>query len=372
MDFSEFQLHYDLLDGLDAMGFYKATPIQEQAIPIILQGKDVIAAAQTGTGKTAAYLLPILHKIANNTTPDAINTIIIAPTRELAKQIDQQVEAFAYFLGVSSYPIYGGGDGMSFVSQRRALVKGADIIIATPGKLLSHLSLGYVKLKHFECLILDEADKMLDMGFQDDIMKIISYLPKNKKRQTLLFSATMPQKIKQFAKQILNEPRLISIANSKTATKAKQEAFIVYDNQKERLLLNLLKTKGWQSLIVFSSTKNGVKTLYDKLKRKKFAVGSIHSDLSQEEREEVLRAFKNKSLNILVATDILARGIDIDSVEVVLNYDIPYDAEDYVHRIGRTARAEAEGLAISFVNQKEQFKFGEIEKLIGEEIEKIA
>ena len=202
MDFHEFQLHYDLLDGLDAMGFYEATPIQEQAIPVILDGKDVIAAAQTGTGKTAAYLLPILHKIANNTTPDAINTIIIAPTRELAKQIDQQVEAFAYFLGISSFPVYGGGDGMSFMQQRRALVKGADIIIATPGKLLSHLSLGYVKLKHFECLILDEADKMLDMGFQDDIMRIISYLPKNKKRQTLLFSATMPQKIKQFARKI--------------------------------------------------------------------------------------------------------------------------------------------------------------------------
>lgn len=367
MTFKDLQLHPSIQEGLDAMNFEKPTPIQEQAIPIIIEGHDLIGCAQTGTGKTAAYLLPVLHELANNHQSN-VHTIIIAPTRELALQIDQQIEGFAYFVPVTSAPVYGGGSGEDFLVQKKALTKGAEIIVATPGKLLSHLNLGYVNLKEMKHLILDEADRMLDMGFHDDIMKIVSYMPK--KRQTLLFSATMPSKIRDLAKALLTNPKQIDIALSKPAEGILQAAYCVYDNQKVALLKSLLTGKELPSVIVFVSTKSNVKLLTRELKRSKFNVAEMHSDLEQKERENVLRSFKNKTLQILVATDIVARGIDVEDISLVVNYDVPNDAEDYVHRIGRTARAASTGVAITFINTEEQYEFSKIEQLIEKEVPK--
>lgn len=368
MSFSEFNLHPSVSEGLSSMGFQNPTPIQEQAIPLVLENKDLIACAQTGTGKTAAYLLPVMSKIAAAPTGH-INTIIIAPTRELAVQIDQQLEGFAYFTAISSLAIYGGTDGASFDRQRSALEQGADIIITTPGKFISHLNLGYVNVDKLEHLILDEADRMLDMGFYEDIMKIISYLPK--KRQTLMFSATMPPKIRTLANTILKEPEQINIALSKPAEGVFQAAFLVYDKQKADLIKHLLTAKTIQSIIIFCSRKVTVKVIESTLIKMNFSAKAIHSDLEQPEREAVLRDFKNRKINILVATDIVSRGIDIDSIGLVINYDIPQDAEDYIHRIGRTARAESTGVAFTFVNEEDQFKFHRIEQLIGTEIKKV-
>lgn len=371
MKFSELNFHPSLMEGLESMGFDKATPIQAQAIPLIKQHRDLIACAQTGTGKTAAYLLPILNKLAEREEGehDDINTIIIAPTRELALQIDQELEGFSYFINVSSLPIYGGGDGMGFEQQRKALSTGADIIVATPGKLLSHLNLGYVKVAGLKHLILDEADRMLDMGFHEDIIKIINYLPKT--RQTLLFSATMPPKIRDLANRILVNPEQINIAVSQPASGITQQAYMTYDNQKIPLIQHLLKEAEYTSIIIFSGSKQGVKEIENALIRLKYPARAIHSDLDQNEREQVLRDFRSRKLQILVATDILARGIDIEAVELVLNYDVSAYPEDYVHRIGRTARASTKGLAITFINERDQPKFARIEKLIGAEITKL-
>lgn len=368
MTFHDFQFEPELIDGLDAMGFDKPTPIQQQAIPIILQNKDIIACAQTGTGKTAAYLLPVINKITK-TKSDVINTLVIVPTRELAIQIDEAIQGLAYFAPVSSIAIYGGNNGTSFEQERRALSQGANIIIATPGRLISHLNMGYVKINHLQHLILDEADRMLDMGFFDDISKIVSFLPK--KRQTLLFSATMPPKIRTLAGKTLIEPEQINIAVSKPAEGVMQGAYVVYNEQKQGLLTELLSGKKINSIIIFSSSKEKVKQLERDLLRLKFNAASIHSDLEQDQRGEVLRKFKNKTLQILVATDILSRGIDIDSIGLVINYDVPRDAEDYIHRVGRTARAESTGVALTFINPEDQRKFKNIEDLIGSEIKKI-
>ena len=359
------------MEGLDSMGYKSPTPIQVQTIPIIQQHLDMIACAQTGTGKTAAYLLPILDKLAGKKKGDIykINTIIIAPTRELALQIDQQLEGFSYFINVSSLPIYGGGDGFGFDQQKKALSKGADIIVATPGKLLSHLNLGYVDTSALKHLVLDEADRMLDMGFYDDIMKIINYLPKN--RQTLLFSATMPPKINTLAKRILTNPELINIAVSKPAEGITQQAYMVYNNQKIHLVQHLLKETPYTSIIIFSGSKALVKEMEVTLKKLGLSVRSIHSDLEQVERENVLRDFKNKRLQVLVATDILSRGIDIESIDLVINFDVPSSPEDYVHRIGRTARASNKGLAITFINEKDLQRFYRIEKLIDSSVPKL-
>ncbi|CAN5164250.1 DEAD/DEAH box helicase [soil metagenome] len=368
MNFNEFNLDQTLIEGLSSMGFTNPTPVQEQAIPYILANKDLIACAQTGTGKTAAYLLPIINKIVKS-GHESINTIIIAPTRELAVQIDQQLEGLAYFTSISSLAVYGGTDGASFDRQKSALQKGADIIIATPGKFISHLNLGYVNVKKLQHLILDEADRMLDMGFYDDIMKIISYLPK--KRQTLLFSATMPPKIRTLAQNILVDPEQINIALSKPAEGVFQAAFLVYDQQKVELIKHLLAAKSIPSVIIFCSRKSTVKTIESTLKSMNFSAKAIHSDLEQLERESVLRQFKNRQIQILVATDIVARGIDVEAIGLVINFDVPQDAEDYIHRVGRTARAESTGVAFTFVNEADQQNLYKIEQLIGTEIKKV-
>ncbi len=369
MTFSEFNFNTQLQDGLDAMGFETPTPIQQQAIPVILSNKDLIACAQTGTGKTAAYLLPTMHKISEE-GHSKLNTLIIAPTRELAQQIDQQVEGFAYFTGISSISVYGGNDGNAFAQQQKAMREGADIVIATPGRLIAMLtSSGSVDMSSLKHLILDEADRMLDMGFYDDIVRIINYLPKE--RQTLLFSATMPPKIRLLANKILNEPESINIAISKPAEGILQQAYMAYDNQKVALLKGLLKDQLQNSTIIFAGTKDKVKELDRELKRTGLSIKAFHSDLEQAEREEIMRAFRNREIKTLIGTDILSRGIDVDGIALVVNFDVPPDPEDYVHRIGRTARAETTGTAITFINPKDARRFFDIESLIGYEIAKL-
>ena len=366
--FADFQLNSSILEGLDSMGFSEPTPVQIKAIPAILENKDIIASAQTGTGKTAAYVLPILHKISEENGNGGLNTLIIAPTRELAQQIDQQIIGFGYFAGVSSIPVYGGGSGSEFEKEKQAFKTGADIVVATPGKLIQHLNMGYVNTKNLKHLVLDEADRMLDMGFYEDIMKIISHLPKE--RQTLLFSATMPSKIRQMAKTILKDPTEISIAISKTAEGVRQRAFSVTEEQKEPLLENIVLTEKPENVIVFTSRKSSVRTIERGLRSRGIKARGISSDLEQVERENVLREFKNGEYTVLVATDIMSRGIDIADLAMVINYDVPHDGEDYVHRVGRTARAKSTGEAITFVIPKDQRNFYRIEKLTGLEIEK--
>ncbi|MEM7101914.1 MAG: DEAD/DEAH box helicase [Bacteroidota bacterium] len=369
--FEDFSFNEDLLDGLDAMGFQKPTPIQEEAIPVILEGKDLIACAQTGTGKTAAFLLPILDKIySQNDNESTINAVIIVPTRELALQIDQAVEGFAYFINVSSLPIYGGGDGMSWEQQKKALVEGVDIVVATPGRFISHLNMDYVDLSKVSHLILDEADRMLDMGFLDDIVKIINYLPKE--RQNLLFSATMPPTIRTLAKKILVNPEQINLAISKPAAGVLQAAYMVYDENKIDLVCHLIKGKSsYPSILIFSSTRKAVNSIVRALRKNGFQAEGISSDLEQKQRETVLREFKSRRVQILVATDILSRGIDIKDISLVINFDVPSDAEDYVHRVGRTARAASTGVAVTFISPKDQRRFYSIEQLIEMEVRKM-
>ncbi len=370
MNFDETGLHPQILEGIAAMGFKETTPVQEEAIPVILDGKDVIAAAQTGTGKTAAFLLPVIDMICEEESSDEdVRALIVVPTRELAVQIDQQMEGLSYFTNVSSIAIYGGSDGSSFIREKTALTSGAKVIIGTPGRLIAHLNMGYANLNGLKYLILDEADRMLDMGFYDDIMKIISYLPK--KRQNLLFSATMPKKIRELAQEILNEPVEINIAISKPAERIVQAAFSVYPAQKIPLACHLLNAKHLQSVIIFCSTKSSTKSLARALKNEDFKVEDIHSDLDQKTREDVLRKFKNRDLNILVATDILSRGIDVEDIDLVINYDVPGDGEDYIHRIGRTARASSKGVAFTFISPDEQYNFSKIEELLGSPVRKI-
>jgi len=370
LKFIDFNFEPSLQEGLDSMGFENPTPIQEQAIPIILSNKDLIGCAQTGTGKTAAFLLPVLNKLTANPT-ESTNTLIVVPTRELALQIDQALQGFSYFTSVSSLAIYGGGDGSAFETEKRALTQGANVIIATPGRLMAHLNMGYVKLDQLQHLILDEADRMLDMGFVDDIIKITTYLPKN--RQTLMFSATMAPKIRALATKLLNNPEQISISLSKPAEGVIQGAYLTYDTQKNNLIKFLLKGKDEElnSVIIFLSTKQKVKELERDLIKAGLKAKAIHSDLEQLEREEVLRNFRSKQLQILVATDILSRGIDIEDISLVINYDVPGDPADYIHRIGRTARAASTGVALTFINEFDQQKFAQIEALIDAEIKKL-
>ena len=363
MKFYDLPLNDDVLDALDAMHFEDCTPIQEQSIPVILEGRDLIAVAQTGTGKTAAYLLPILNKLSEEEHPeDAINCIVMAPTRELAQQIDQQMEGFSYFLPVSSVAVYGGNDGVLFEQQKKGLTLGADVVIATPGRLIAHLNLGYVDLSKVSYFILDEADRMLDMGFYDDIMQIAKYLPKE--RQTIMFSATMPTKIQQLAGNILSNPVEVKLAVSKPADKILQAAYVCYENQKLGIIRSLFQDDVPERVIIFASSKIKVKEVTRALKQMKLNVGEMHSDLEQVQRDEVMHAFKAGRINVLVATDIVARGIDIDDIRLVINYDVPHDCEDYVHRIGRTARANNDGVAITFVSEKEQTSFRTIEKFL--------
>ena len=357
------------MEGIDASGYEEATPVQQQVIPHILSGKDIIASAQTGTGKTAAFLLPLINKIITSSHDQhTINALVIVPTRELAVQIAQHLEGLSYFTNISSIAVYGGGDGNAFVQEKKALSMGADIVVCTPGKMMAHIKMGYVKLDGLKYLVLDEADRMLDMGFFDDIMFIIKHLPP--KRQNLLFSATMPHKIRELARKILHQPEEVNISISKPPEKIIQEAFMVYDTQKIPLVLHLLKKRDFKMVLIFCSSKISVKQLTRELKRHKIPADEIHSDLDQDKREDVLIQFKSGRLPVLVATDILSRGIDIDNIDLVINFDVPHDGEDYVHRIGRTARAAAEGTAYTFVSVKEQRKFMSIEKLLGKPVPK--
>ena len=369
MTFEEFGLSEEVMQGLDAMNFQEATPVQEQTIPVILQRRDLIACAQTGTGKTAAYILPLLNLLSEYPgSGDKVRAIIVAPTRELAQQIDMQFAGFSYFLPISTAVVSGGGDGSSWEQQKRGLTLGADIIIATPGRLISHLNISNVDFSGVEYFILDEADRMLDMGFYDDIMKIGNSLPA--KRQTIMFSATMPPKIRQLAKNIMNDPVEVNVAISKPNEAIDQSAYVCYENQKMGIIDWLFREPTGTKTIIFSSSKQKVKELTFALKRKKYKVAAMHSDLEQPEREAVMLDFKNNKIDILVATDVISRGIDIDQIGLVINYDVPHDPEDYIHRIGRTARANAEGTAITFVSEKEQGKFHRIESFLGYEIAK--
>jgi superfamily II DNA/RNA helicase len=368
MRFDELNLTQELLEAISYMGFSETTPIQELAIPAILEGRDLLACAQTGTGKTAAYVLPVLDFQARRPTADT-NTLILVPTRELAIQIDQQIQGLSYTLNINSIAVYGGGDGSDWGQQKVALTQGADIIVATPGKLISHLNQGYVRFDKIEHLILDEADRMLDIGFYDDIMKIISFLPQ--KRQNLMFSATMPSKIKTFAKEILRNPIEIALEMSKPAEGVLQAAYLVHENQKTPLINNLIAEKpDYNSILIFSSTKRKVNDIVRGLRSKKYKVEGISSDLEQKDREDVLLRFRSREIRVLVATDVLSRGIDIKDIDLIVNYDVPGDAEDYVHRVGRTARADATGVAITLVNEPDMIRMHRIEKLIGYEVYK--
>lgn len=368
MRFTEFGFHPDLLEGIEASNYENATPVQEQVIPPILAGKDILASAQTGTGKTAAFLLPLIHRLLSHRIEGQIGALVIVPTRELAIQIAQHLEGLSYFTNLSSIAVYGGNDGSNFIAEKKALQTGTDIVICTPGRMIAHLNMGYVQWKQLQFLVLDEADRMLDMGFSDDINKIITSLPA--KRQTLLFSATMPEKIRQLTRKILVDPVEINIAISKPPEKIVQKAFVVYEPQKLPLLKDILKNVQFKSALIFCSRKQSVKNLVRELERARFNIAEIHSDLEQAQRENVLSGFTSGRIPILVATDILSRGIDIDTIDLVINFDVPRDAEDYVHRIGRTARAEADGMAFTLVSQPEQNRFAIIEKLIGKLVEK--
>jgi superfamily II DNA/RNA helicase len=366
--FTDFGLNETLLDALSYMNFEEATEIQEKAIPTILEGKDLIGCAQTGTGKTAAFVLPTLNQVAEEQS-DGVQVLILCPTRELAVQIEQQIQGIAYFTNASCYAVYGGGDGVSWEGEADALKGGADIIVATPGRLLAHIARGYVKFDTVKHLILDEADRMLDIGFYDDIIKIIKTLPDE--RQSLMFSATMATKIRQLAKQILKNPEEISVAISKPAEGVTQKVIMAHEEQKVSVVQHVLGDKDdFNSIIIFCSTKKKVERLARKLKQKGYSCQGISSDYEQEAREEALRDFRSGKTRIMVATDVMSRGIDIKGIDLVMNYDVPGDAEDYVHRIGRTARAKTEGMAVTLISQEDMFKFSKIERLIDRELDK--
>lgn len=371
MYFDELDLNDNVLDALYDMRFDTCTPVQEKCIPEILEGHDVLGVAQTGTGKTAAYLLPVLSKLDDGGYPkDAINCVIMSPTRELAQQIDQAMQGFGYYLqGVSSVAVYGGNDGNRYDQELRSLRMGADVVIATPGRLISHISLGNVDLSKVSFFILDEADRMLDMGFSDDIKTIASKLPKT--CQTIMFSATMPEKIEELAKTLLKNPVEIKLAVSKPAEKIKQEAYVCYETQKMNIIKDIFKAGDLKRVIVFSGSKFKVKQLAASLQQIGVNCGAMHSDLEQAERDDVMFKFKSGQYDVLVATDIVARGIDIDDIEMVINYDVPHDTEDYVHRIGRTARANRDGRAITFVSEEDQYWFQQIEKFLEKVVDKM-
>ena len=370
MYFDELELNNSVLDALYDMRFEKCTPVQEKCIPEILNGNDVLGVAQTGTGKTAAYLLPILSKLDDGNYPEkAINCLIMSPTRELAQQIDQAMQGFGYYLnGVSSVAVYGGNDGNRYDQELKSLQLGADVVIATPGRLISHISLGNVDLSKVSFFILDEADRMLDMGFSDDILKIAKKLPQS--CQTIMFSATMPDKIEELAKTLLKNPKVIKLAVSKPAEKIKQSAYVCYETQKMGIIKDIFKSDDLKRVIIFCGSKMKVKQVAGALQRRHINCGEMHSDLDQAMRDEVMFKFKSGQFDVLVATDIVARGIDIDDISMVINYDVPHDAEDYVHRIGRTARAAREGSAITFVSDDDIYYFQQIEKFLGKQVDK--
>ena len=371
MYFDELDLNDNVLDALYDMQFDTCTPVQENCIPEILKGRDVLGVAQTGTGKTAAYLLPILSKLDDGNYPkDAINCVIMSPTRELAQQIDQAMQGFGYYLnGVSSVAVYGGNDGNRYDQELKSLQLGADVVIATPGRFISHMSLGNVDMSKVSFFVLDEADRMLDMGFSDDIMKIASKLPKT--CQTIMFSATMPPKIEELAKTLLKDPVEIKLAVSKPAEKIQQKGYVCYETQKLGIIKDIFKKEDMKRVIIFCGSKLKVKQVNGALQKKNINCGEMHSDLDQAQRDDIMFKFKSGQLDVLVATDIVARGIDIDDISMVINYDVPHDAEDYVHRIGRTARADRDGIAITLISDNDMFYFQQIEKFLDKEVEKV-
>ena len=370
MYFTDFDFEDEVLDALDAMRFEKCTPIQEQTLEPLMEGRDLIGVAQTGTGKTAAYLLPVLNKLCRGGYPeDAINCVVMAPTRELAQQIDRQLEDFTYFMNVSSVAVYGGNDGQRYEQELRGMAKGADIIVATPGRLISHINLGNIDLSKVSFFILDEADRMLDMGFYNDIMTIAKQLPKE--RQTMLFSATMPQEIRKLASDILTDPLQITLALAKPADGITQQAYICHEGQKLGIINSIFDNESSERVILFASRKTKVKEISHTLKKHGFNVGEMHSDLSQSERDEIMFQYKSRKIDMIVATDILARGIDIDDIRIVINYDVPRDCDDYIHRIGRTARAGTKGRAITLVNVEDQEYFKRIEDFIEQNVPKM-
>ncbi|MBS9767981.1 MAG: DEAD/DEAH box helicase [Flavobacteriaceae bacterium] len=371
MKFTELPFNSVLQEALACMGFETATPVQEQSIPLIMEKHDLIACAQTGTGKTAAFILPILQKLTDLKEVKGVNTLVLCPTRELAIQIEQEIQAFAYFAGISSIAIYGGDSGNNWEQEKTALSKGADIVVATPGRLIAHIRMGYVDFSALQHLVLDEADRMLDIGFYEDIIGIIKTLPKE--RQSLLFSATMPPKIEKLSKEILTNPKKVQVAISKVAEGVLQATYLVYDAQKVPLITDLLQKQkeDYESVIIFCSTKQQVSQLVRELRRLEMNVQGISSNLEQREREEVLLKFKAKKIRILVATDVISRGIDIKDIELVINFSVPADAEDYVHRVGRTARARTTGVAITLVNPQDMFRLKKIETLIDKDLLKL-
>ena len=370
MYFTDFDFEDEVLDALDAMRFEKCTPIQEQTLQPLMDGRDLIGVAQTGTGKTAAYLLPVLNRLCTGEYPeDAINCVVMAPTRELAQQIDRQLEGFTYFMQVSSVAVYGGNDGQRYEQELRGMSKGADIIVATPGRLISHITLGNIDLSKVSFFILDEADRMLDMGFYNDIMTIAKQLPKD--RQTMLFSATMPEEIRRLASDLLTDPLQVTLALAKPADGITQQAYICHEGQKQGIIKDIFEKESCERVILFASRKTKVKEIARAIRKQGFNVGEMHSDLSQSERDEIMFLYKSRKIDMIVATDILARGIDIDDIRIVINYDVPRDCDDYIHRIGRTARAGTKGKAITFVSEEDQEFFGRIEDFIEQEVPKM-
>lgn len=370
MYFDELDFEDEILDALDAMNFVEMTPVQEQSIPLIMEGKDIISCAQTGTGKTAAYILPLLNNLLTDTHSEShLNAIIMAPTRELAQQIDQQMQGFSYYAPFSSVAVYGGNDGNAWDIQKKGLTHGADIVIATPGRLLSHMKVYNIDFSHVKYFILDEADRMLDMGFYDDIMKIVNQLPK--KRQTIMFSATMPPKIRTLAKQIMHNVAEVKIAISRPPESIRQTAYICYEPQKIKIIENIFKAEKLNKVILFVGKKDKAHELARTLRKLGLKAEEMHSDLNQQTRDHVMHEFRSGRVDVLVATDIVSRGIDIDDIPLVVNYNVPRDAEDYVHRIGRTARADNSGMAITLVSQDEQNYFHHIEQFLEKDIEKL-
>lgn len=368
--FDQTQLSPEVLDALDAMGFEECTPIQERAIPVILEGRDLIAVAQTGTGKTAAYLLPVISRLYDDGAPtDAINCVVMAPTRELVQQIDRQLEGFGYYLDLSQTAIYGGTDGPVFGQQQKSLREGVDVVVATPGRLLAHIQMGYVDLSKVRFFILDEADRMLDMGFYEDIMQIVRLLPEQ--RNTLMFSATMPPKIKKLAKNILTDPVEIKLSMSRPGENIDQAAIICYEDRKLPILEHVFRQYESKRVIIFASSKVKCRQLGSALKKLKINAAEIHSDLDQSQRDNVMLDFRAGKIDVLVATDIVSRGIDVDDITMVVNFDVPHEVEDYVHRIGRTARAGATGKALTFVSVDDQRRFRQIERFLGREIPRL-
>ncbi|MBR5149809.1 MAG: DEAD/DEAH box helicase [Bacteroidaceae bacterium] len=370
MDFYDIDFEDEVLDALDAMNFRECTPIQEKTIIPLMEGRDLIGVAQTGTGKTAAYLLPVLNKLCRGDYPsDAINCVIMAPTRELAQQIDRQLEGFTYFMDVSSVAVYGGNDGVRYGQELKGMNLGADILVATPGRLISHISLGNVDLSKVSFFILDEADRMLDMGFYNDIMTIAKQLPAN--RQTMLFSATMPEEIRKLAGNLLSNPVQVTLSLAKPADGITQQAYICHEAQKMGIIKDMFSKESAERVILFVSKKSKVREVATALRRMGLNVGEMHSDLTQNERDEIMFLYKSRKIDLLVATDILARGIDIDDIRIVINYDVPGDCDDYIHRVGRTARANTQGRGITLVSINDQLAFKRIENFIGKDIDKI-